>query len=82
MRYASLKSLLPGVAIFVVGVLIWLSTAGLLLALALPVIALGTFLLFFAAVTTQYDSPRVQYTAIGIACGAAAFGAALVWPIV
>lgn len=75
-----LRPLLPGALVFIAGLAIWFATAGLLFMLALPVMALGTFLLLFAALIMKPSPKMARACAVFSALVAAAILGLLLWP--
>ena len=78
---SSLRSSMVGAALFAVGLLVWLGTAGLFFIIALPVMALGAFLLLFAFLTTKHSSPAAKVISGGAFLGAVGAIAFLLWAI-
>ena len=66
------KPLLPGLSAFLAGTLLWVTSAGLLFFAALPLMALGVFLLVFAASISPPSDKRTRLlswcTAVAAAC--------------
>ena len=75
----SLRSSRLGAMVFLVGLGIWLATAGFLFVLALPVMALGTFLLLFAALLAKHSSSEARLFSACAAAAAAGVVVFLIW---
>lgn len=78
---SSLRSSFVGAVVFSVGVVVWLATAGFLFFLALPLMALGAFLLVFAALVSKHSSGAARMFSAAAAAAAVGFIAFLLWPV-
>ena len=63
---SSFGALIPGAPIFVVGVLIWLLTAGLGFLISLPVMFLGSFLMIFKTAVMRHSSSDAKFLSWGL----------------
>jgi len=77
----SLRSSCPGAAVFSAGVLVWLASGGFLFIVALPVMALGSFLLVFAALVTNHSSSAARMLSGTAGVAAVGFLAFLLLPV-
>ncbi len=75
----SVRSSIPGGLVFAVGAAVWISTAGFLFFVALPVMGLGAFLLVFAALVTKHSSTAARVTSSVLALVAVAAVVGAVW---
>jgi len=78
-QFSSLRSLVPGAAVFLAACLVWFGSAGMLFFVAIPPLLLGTFLLLFSFAITKHSSTSARVVA-GLSALAAVFvSASLLW---
>ena len=78
---ASLRSSFLGAVVFAAGLFMCFATAGLLFPIALPLMALGSFLLVFAALVTKHSSSAARMFSWAAAVAAVGMLAFLLWPV-
>jgi len=80
-KLASLRTLVPGIAVFCLGGLLWLGSAGLLFFVAIPILLLGSFLLVFSFFVTKHSSQLARAMSGGFAAFSVISCATVLWPL-